>query len=273
MLRAAEPVSKDVSVITVNFRTIAPLERMILSFERSRPTISHELIIVENGSTDPTRHLLETRFPWVRYHLAKNEGFSAGNNRGAEIAVGRYLLFLNPDAELTEGAIDTWIAWMDAHPDVAMSGPSIVYPDGSPQASTFRYHKLITPLLRRTRLGDTRWGKKHLQRFEQPFLVHYGDHAEVEWLLGAAICIRREVAYALNGWDERYFLYFEDEDLCRRARKLGHRVVYLPHVQVSHAYGKLSKITSFKDVFLKRAIREHIKSAVKYFWRFRVDAF
>lgn len=272
MLRAAEPVSKDVSVITVNFSTIVPLERMILSFERNRPSVTHELIVVENGSKDPTRHLLETRFPWVRYHGTENRGFSAGNNRGIEIATGRYLLFLNPDAELTSGAIDTWIAWMDAHPDVAMSGPSIVYPDGTPQPSTFRYHKLLTPLLRRTRLGGTTWGRRHLQRFEQPFLVHHGDHVEVEWLLGAAICLRREVAYALNGWDESFFLYFEDEDLCRRARKLGHRVAFLPQIQVSHAYGKLSQVKSWVDIFRKRAIREHIKSAFKYFWRYRADA-
>lgn len=270
MIRASVPASLDVSCITVNFRTLARLEKLLESIEIAPPIHTHEMIVIENNSPDRTRERLAERFPWVHYAWAENGGFGAGNNRGMELAHGRYYLLLNPDTRVTTGMIDRWIAWMDAHPEVAISGPALVYPDGSPQASAFRYHDLLTPFLRRTPLGRTAWGKKHLARFESFALKTHDDYVEVEWLLGAALCIRREAALALNGLDERYFLYFEDEDFCRRAREAGFLLAYLPFLTLEHAYGKLSQITSWLDLFRKRAIREHIKSACLYFWRFGI---
>ena len=273
MLRAAEPTSKDVSIISVNYRMIDHVERLLCSFEAARPTVSHEVILVENGSTDPTKELVSERFPWVRHHTTTNRGLSAGNNRGTELATGRYILFLNPDVVVAPGMIDRWIAWMDAHPDVGISGPTMLFPDGTLQASAFRYHKLLTPFFRRTRLGETAYGKKHLEEYGRHILAQHDDHADVEWLLGAALCIRREAVFALNGWDEQFFLYFEDEDLCRRARVRGHRVVFLHGISMTHVYGRLSHIRAWHDIFRKRAIREHVKSAIKYFWRYRTELF
>lgn len=247
------------------------LERLLESIERHRPQVSHEFIVVENGSTDPTEHLLNTRFPWARYHYAQNKGFAAGNNRGMELGHGRYFLLINPDVELFPEVIDAWVRWMDAHPDVGISGTRLVYPDQSHQPAAFRYHRLLTPLLRRTRLGETAWGKQQLVEYEYRIPEEVNEEGvEVEWLLGAALCLRRETAQVLGGLDEGFFLYFEDEDLCRRARRAGHRVVHLPHLKLQHAYGKLSHVTSWKDVFRKRAVREHVKSFVRYFWRYKL---
>lgn len=269
MLHTVEPADRDVSIITVNFRTIERLKRLIASLFAHPIRSSWEMIVVENNSPDPTADWLQHTYPSVRYRHAQNHGFAAGNNRGMEIARGRYYLLLNPDVEVPEGVIDAWIGWMDAHPDVALSGPAVCYPDGSPQGSAFRYHRLLTPLLRRTWLGDTAWGKAYLaQSYEYDAAWLGAEPRDVEWLLGAAICLRREAAHVLGGLDERFFLYFEDEDLCRRAKQLGMRVVRLPHISVTHVYGKLSQTHSWLDVFRKRAVREHLKSAVRYFTRY-----
>lgn len=272
MLRKLEPATLDTSLITVNFRTIGRLERLLESLERHRPQVSHEFIVVENGSTDPTEHLLNTRFPWARYHFARNDGFAAGNNRGMELARGRYFMLVNPDVEIRPGVIDAWVRWMDAHPDVGISGTRLVYPDQSHQPAAFRYHRLLTPLLRRTRLGQTEWGKRYLVDYEYTVPEGIGEEGmEAEWLLGAALCLRREVAEKLGGLDEAFFLYFEDEDLCRRAWRAGYRVVHLPHLTMQHAYGKLSHTASWTDVFRKRAVREHVKSFIRYFWRYKLN--
>lgn len=269
MIRKTEPATLDTSLITVNFRTIGRLERLLETIERHRPQVSHEYIVVENGSPDPTEHLLTTRFPWARYHRTENRGFAAGNNRGMELGHGRYFLLLNPDVEIFPGMIDAWIRWMDAHPDVGISGPRLVYPDQGHQPAAFHFHRLLTPLLRRTRLGETAWGKRQLGQYERVIPEGIGeDGIDAEWLLGAALCLRRETALALGGLDERFFLYFEDEDLCRRAWRAGYRVTHLPHITLQHAYGKLSHVTSWKDVFRKRAVREHVKSFIRYFARY-----
>ena len=266
-----QPATLDTSLITVNFRTIGRLERLLTSLERHRPTVSHEAIVVENGSSDPTEHLLTTRFPWVRYRYARNDGFAAGNNRGMELGRGRYFILLNPDVEVFPKVIDAWVRWMDAHPEVGISGTHLVYPDQSHQPSAFRYHRLLTPLLRRTWLGKTAWGQRQLVDYEYaiPEGVNEGG-IEVDWVLGAALCIRRETAVALGGLDEAFFLYFEDEDLCRRAWRAGYRVVHLPHLTLQHAYGKLSQIGSWLDIVRKRTVREHIKSFIRYFWRYKL---
>jgi GT2 family glycosyltransferase len=270
MLHVAEQPTLDASLITVNYHTLDRVRRLLDGIHAARPTCSHEFVFVENGSTDPSRALIEEHFPWVRYRYAENRGFAAGTNRGVEWARGRYVFLLNPDTEIPPRLIDRWVEWMDQHPEVAISGPALQYPTGEPQPSAFRYHRLLTPLARRTRLAKTAWGKAHLVYFEQPFLRQTETYAEVEWLLGAALCVRREVMHQLNGIDERYFLYFEDEDFCRRARARGYRIAFVPSLTVTHAYGKLSHLHTWTDVFRKRAFREHVKSAILYFWRYLV---
>lgn len=272
MLYTIEPATLQASLITVNFRTIDRLKRLLLTLKEHPPTCTHEMIVVENDSPDPTAEFLGREYPATRYRHAENRGFAAGNNRGMEIARGRYYVLLNPDIEVPAGAIDAWIEWMDAHPDVAISGPALIYPDGSSQGSAYRYHRLITPILRRTWLGNTAWGKRQLmQEYEYDATWLAQEPRDVDWLLGAALCLRREAAQVLGGLDEAYFLYFEDEDLCRRAKRLGMRVVYLPQITLTHVYGKLSRTTSWLDVFRKRVVREHMKSAIRYFARYALE--
>lgn len=270
MLHAIEPATLDASLITVNYLTIDRVKKLFSSMKASKPLRTHEVILIENGSSDPTRELLEAHFPDGRYRYAENRGFSAGNNRGMEVARGRYYILLNPDTELNPGMIDAWMDWMDAHPEIGISGPTIVYPDGSPQPSAYRYHGIWTPLLRRTWLGKTTWGKRLLDTFEQPFLTKREDYAEVEWLLGAALCVRREIAHELGGMDERFFLYFEDEDFCRRARAAGYRVAQISTLTIRHAYGKLSQGLSWFEMLRKKASREHIKSGIRYLLRYEI---
>lgn len=272
-LRSQELASLDLTIVIVNFALIAHVERLLESLERHPPQATFEVVLVENGSSDPTHDLVRARFPWVRYRRVENRGFAAGNNRGLEIGRGRHFLLLNPDTRVLPGQLDAWIAWSQAHPQVGLTGASLQYPDGRDQRAHFRFHRPLTPFVRRTILGKTAWGARHLAEFQTDPTPHEDGSLRVDWTLAAAALVSREAIYAVDGLDERFFLYFEDEDLCRRLWKQGYEVAHLPFVRIEHRYGKLSKIVSWLDVFRKRPVREHIKSAVRYFWRYRRELF
>lgn len=268
-LHRVEPPSLDLTIVIVNFALITYVERLLESLEQHPPKANFEVVLVENGSSDPTEDLIRTRFPWVRYRRVDNRGFAAGNNRGIEMGRGRHFLLLNPDTRVLPGQIDPWLAWAKAHPDVGLVGASLQYPDGSYQRAHFRFHRLLTPLFRRTALGQTVWGKRHLAAFEAEPSPEEDGSLRVDWALAAAVITSREAIMAVDGLDEAFFLYFEDQDLCRRLWKRGYQVAHLPSIRIEHRYGKLSKITKWLDVFRKRAVRAHLRSAIRYFWRYR----
>ncbi len=268
-LHRSEPPSLDLTIVIVNFALIAHVERLLESLEQHPPQAKFEVILIENGSPDPTEHLVRTRFPWVRYRRVENGGFAAGNNRGIEIGRGRHFLLLNPDTRVLPGQLDPWLAWAQAHPEVGLVGASLQYPNGDHQRAHFQFHRLLTPFFRRTALGKTSWGRRHLAAFESDPPPRPDGSLRVDWALAAAVIVSREAIMAVQGLDEAFFLYFEDEDLCRRLWQRGYEVAHLPSVRIEHRYGKLSRLTSWLDVFRKRAFRAHLRSAVRYFWRYR----
>ncbi len=268
-LRGQEPASVDLTIVIVNFALLPHIERLLESLEAHPPAASLEVILIENGSADDSEGLIRRRFPWVRYRRVPNRGFAAGNNRGIELGRGRHFLLLNPDTRVLPGQIDPWLAWAQAHPEVGLVGASLQYPDGSYQRAHFRFHRLLTPLFRRTMLGETGWGKRHLAAFEADPEPQEDGSFRVDWALAAAVIVSREAIRSVDGLDEAFFLYFEDQDLCRRLWMRGYQVAHLPFIRIEHRYGKLSKISSWLDVFRKRAVRAHLRSAVRYFWRYR----
>lgn len=270
-LHSQEPASLALTIVTVNYATIAHLERLLESLEAHPPGVPFEMIVVENGSSDPTHDLLRRRFPWVRYRWAKNEGFAAGNNRGIEMGRGHHFLLLNPDTRVSAGQIDRWLAWAKEHPEVGLSGAALSYPDGTDQRAHFRFHRPLTPFLRRTSLGTTAWGRRRLAEFEADPAPQPDGSLRVDWTIAAAVLLPRAAVYAADGLDERFFMYFEDEDLCRRLRALGYEIAHLPFVRIEHRYGKLSKMASLLDIVRKRVVREHMKSGLRYFWRYRAS--
>ncbi len=228
------------SIVIVNWNVRDLLRRCLSSILADSPSRTLEIIVVDNGSSDGSVEMVRAEFPAV--HLianAENRGFPAANNQGIAVARGRYILLLNPDTEIVGDALATLVVFADAHPDVGMVGPQLLYPDGSIQSSRRRFPTLATGFFEST------WLQKYaprrlLERYE--FLDQPADAVQdVDWLYGAAIMARREAVAQVGPLDEGYFMYSEEMDWCHRFRAAGWRIVYLPTAQVIHHEGKSSE--------------------------------
>ncbi len=258
----------DLSIVILNYKTRG-LVKMCLRGLLNVPTrFAREIIVVDNASYDGTPEMVAREFPQVRIIASEtNTGFGGGNNVGIASATGRYVIIMNPDIVVLDDALDRLVTFMDQNPDVGFVGPRLSNPDGSVQYSCYRFPTPMTPVYRRTPLGRTARGKVALR----DYLMTDWDHAEtrdVDWLLGACIMMRREVLQKIGLFDDRFFLYFEDTDLCRRVWEAGYRVVYFPDSRIIHYHRRESSGSVF-SLFTNWIAREHVKSGIKYFLKYR----
>jgi hypothetical protein len=228
----------------------------------SIPRILFELVVVDNASTDGSQEMIRAEFPQA--HLIANEnnrGFTAANNQGLATGQGRYLLLLNPDTEVVDGALLTMIRYMDTHPEVGALGPKLLYADGSRQPSRRRFPTFATALVESTVVQEWWTDNRILRRY---FMSDTDDEAiqPVDWVVGACLLVRREAYSQAGGLDEGYFMYSEELDWCRRIKQAGWEVIYLPTATVIHHEGKSSE-----QVVAARHI--HFQSSkVRYFYKY-----
>jgi N-acetylglucosaminyl-diphospho-decaprenol L-rhamnosyltransferase len=195
-----------------------------------------EVIVVDNASTDGTTSLVREKFPDARVIEEENRGFGAGNNAGMRAASGRYYLLLNPDAWLTEGALDKLVAFADEHPEAAVVGPRLLNPDGTLQRSVRGYPspwRIATEYFFLRKLGP----RTHALN---AFFGEQFDHEsvrEAEYLFGACMLVRREAVDSVGGFDEDFFLMSEEVDWCYRFRQAGWKVLFYPGAEVFHVVG------------------------------------
>jgi GT2 family glycosyltransferase len=207
----------------------------------NRQLPSAEVIVVDNASNDGSVEMLRGEYPWATVLVnSDNLGFTRANNQGLALARGRYLLFLNPDTEVSPEALGLMVAYADAHAPVGIVGPQLLYEDGSHQSSRRRFPTLATFFVESTILQ--RWWPHNsiLQRY---YVLDRPDDAvsQVDWVVGACMLVRRAVLDQVGAFDEGFFMYSEEMDLCRRAVEAGWQVVYLPEAVVRHYEGKSSQ--------------------------------
>lgn len=232
----------DVSVVVVTHEHREQIAACLDSLRRLPDATVREVIVVDNASTDGTAEVVASAYREVRLLRGdRRRGFSANANRGAALARGRHLLFLNPDTVVYPGALDLLSRYLDEHPDVGCVGPQLVYADGSFQPSVRHYPDLVTTLVRRTPLrwvlSKSQLERRYLMLDDEPV----GGDRDVDWMLGAALLVRREAFADLDGFDEGYRLYCEDIDLCWRMRQRSWGVRHLNDAVVEHALGELTR--------------------------------
>ncbi len=255
----------DVTFVTVYFNTPDATRALLKSFENARFGFTHEYYLIDNNPAARMGTVIQQDHPWIQVILSpKNLGFGVGNNIGMQRARGRYVILVNPDLMIAPGEMEQWIKWMDEHQDVGISGPRVLNPDGTDQHSCYRFHSLMTPLYRRTILGKTPWGKRALNQFLMTNMDR-SQESDVDWVLGAAMCIRREVLERIGYFDPRFFMYFEDADLCHRAWEAGFRVTYTPAARFTHEYQHQSRTRHVWDALTNKLARIHIASGIKFF--------
>lgn len=255
----------DISFIIVSWNVCALLRRAVSSILADAADLRTEIIVVDNASSDGTVEMLRTEFPKVRVLAnTENAGFTRANNQGLAVAQGRYFFLLNPDTELERGATRALVEYMDAPANarVGIAGPQLVYADGSLQSSRRRFPTFATALLESTRLEQWFPRNRVLTKYR---LLDTDDESirEVDWIVGAAMFVRRAAYQEIGGLDERFFMYSEELDWCKRAKDSGWQVVYFPRARVLHYEGKSSE-----QVLAQRDIYFH-SSKVRYFKKHR----
>ncbi len=227
----------DLSICTVNWNTRCDLEAALGSILNSDPGVRVEVVVLDNASQDGSAEMVRERFPTaVLLESEENLGFARGYNRAAARAEGRHLLMLNPDTVVRPGALERLVSFLDSHPRVGAAGPRLLNPDGSLQFSCRRFPRPLAAVFRNTPLGRLAPGN----RFTRDYLMsdwNHGEAREVDWVSGAAVCIRREAWEEVGGFDEGYFMYAEDMDWCLRAREAGWRIYYVPEAVIVHRIG------------------------------------
>ena len=262
----------DLTVIILNWNTRDDLRVSLGSIFEQEFRHSIEVIVADNASEDGSREMVRLEFPKAR--LVEHEGnigFCAGNNRAIPQDPGRYVLFLNADTRVTPCALDTLIDFADSAPDAGIIGPKLLNQDGSLQYSCRRFPNMGAGFFRNTPLG--RLFPKN--RYTQDYLMSDWDHAsmrDVDWVSGAALMIRRETLAKVGGFDEGFYMYCEDVDLCYRAQKAGWRVVYFPDSVIYHIIGRSSdqvptRATFYFHTSMYRFYKKHYARSTSVFIR------
>jgi hypothetical protein len=251
------------SIIILNYKT----KNLVKYCLKRIVGLDCEIIVVDNASFDGVDRMIRENFPKVRFIQAeKNRGYAAGNNLGIKEAKGKYILILNPDVVVLDGTIEKMYEFMELHPRVGLVGPKLTSPNGDLQETCYRFPRFIIPLYRRTFLGKLPFAKKSLDHFSMRDYDHKKPRP-VDWLQGSCLMARNTAIQEVGFLDERFFIYLEDTDWCRRFWQKGWQVWYLPEAEMIH-YHEQASLGGFLDIF-KRSARAHITSWLKYFWKYR----
>jgi GT2 family glycosyltransferase len=217
----------DITAILVNYNDRSHLTPCLTAL-RNELGADGEIIVVDNDSADGSREFLRSAFPAVRTIAnAENRGFGAANNQALAEAGGRLVLFLNTDTAVRPGSLDRLAKTLEEHPAVVAVGPALVHPDGTMQVSFGRRVSFPAQLVQKFLLN--------------PFHKHVRPRGSgprpVGWLSAACLLARKDAVREIGGFDEKFFLYFEDIDLCRRLAARGGRLLFEPRAEVLHVGG------------------------------------
>lgn len=252
---ASRPAS-EVAAVVVTYDALPWIERCLDSLR------GVETVVVDNGSRDGTVAFVRERFPAVRVLESENRGLAAGWNLGVRATAGRYVLLLNPDAWLLEGALERLVACAEARPRAAVVGPRLLDPDGTLQRSVRGFPtlwRLATEYLFLRKLAPR-------SRALNAFYAGGFDHDELreaEWLMGACLLLRRAAIEEVGPADEDFFLFSEETDWCYRFRRAGWEVVFCPAAECVHVGGAAHG---------GRLYRENLRGHLLFLWRHRGPA-
>ena len=226
----------ELSVLIVNYKARGELKNCLESLYENTNTRPIEVIVVDNASDDGSVEMLARDFPEVRVVASReNLGFARANNVAMREACGPYYLILNNDTIVRPGAVDTMLNLMKERHDVGAVGPLLRNVDGTVQISYGAMVDLHTEMWQRlltTRYeSGARWARNSVERRSK-------DEAHVDWVSGACLLLRPEMAGKKMFFDENFFMYLEDVDLCAQVRELGYRVLYTPDAEIIHVKGK-----------------------------------
>lgn len=240
-----------ISVIIVSYNSEDFIEKCVSSILRNLPK-DGEVIVLDNASVDKTVDQLRKFAPKIKLiKSSENLGFSKGNNKAAKEAKGEYLFFLNPDTEVNKSIFDELVNFYESTPNAGIIGPKLIMADGKIQPSVKKLPTILGAI------------EEYIFSIKNAYNQYVPDgkgSVEVEMIYGAAILIRRDLFEELKGFNEKFFLYYEDADLCKRIRELGKKIYYYPKVSLKHLVGATKSENKYQ---------ENLESSKKYHGMFK----
>jgi GT2 family glycosyltransferase len=243
----------DLAVVIVSYNSRSWLGPCLRSLYEMCGDVRLDVVVVDNGSTDGSPAFVEREFPRVRVLRRPNRGFAAGNNAALESITAPHILFLNPDTEIREGAFGDLLDLFDDRPSLGLIGCRQVAADGTLHPTIRRFPTLSRYLF--TSLGSERlpfhwsWLGERVRNWSM-----YNRDVPCDWTSGSYMLARREAIDSVDGFDERYFLFSEETDLCFRLKRAGWEIRHSPRMTIVHHAGKagFSERLSAQDAYARR---------------------
>jgi hypothetical protein len=258
----------DLSIIIVNYNVKEFLQNLIHSIEKASARISKEIIVVDNASDDGSIEFLKEKFAQIRLiSNNSNLGFGKANNLGMKEAAGKYFLLINPDTIVAEDTFDKMIKFFEEHSDVGLAGCKILNPDGSLQLACRRsFPGPWTSFTKVTGLSNLFPKSKLFARYNLTYLDENQTY-EVDAISGSFMMLRKEVYEKVGGFDEQFFMYGEDLDLCYRIQKAGFKVFYFHDTQIIHYKGESTKRSNIDEAkmfynAMHLFVKKHLSSSL-----------
>lgn len=241
----------DISVIIVNYNVKEYLSNLLKSLEKASHHIQLEVFVVDNASKDGSREMIPNAFPGINYiYNEENVGFGKANNQAIALAKGKYTLIINPDTLVGEDTLQVLYDYMEAHSECAAAGCKILNPDGTFAPESRRSVPTIRSAASKVLGLNSLFPKSKF--FAEYYLgwLEEDEECEVPVLSGSFMFFKTKVLKELNGFDERFFMYGEDIDLCYRTAKKGYSIRYIPSTSIIHYKGESTKKGDLKYVRL-----------------------
>ncbi len=252
-----------VSVIVVTCNSLPSLDGCLAGLLRAVAAIDHELLVVDNNSTEDPSPLVRSHFPDARVQvLKKNVGFATACNRGARAAKGMFLLFLNPDVVLDSGAVSSLLAALKSYHKPGAVAGRMRYPDGGFQPTCRRLPTIGNIVFSRGSVLSRLFGRNTLYT-----LPDYEETTPVPAVAATVMLIRRSLFMLMKGFDQRFLMYMEDTDLCKRLSTLGYVNLFVPTAGAVHDWGRGSDAGRTRRSWL------HHNSMWKYFLKHLPNGF
>lgn len=257
----------DLSIIIVNYNVKEFLKNLLASIKKASKNLSTEIIVVDNASDDGSVEMIKDKFPEIILIENKiNIGFGKANNQGLAIAKGNFILLINPDTLVAEDTFVKMIEFFNSHPEVGMAGCKILNPDGTLQLACRRsFPGPWTAFTKVTGLSSLFPKSKLFARYNLTYLDENQTY-EVDAISGSFMMMRKEVFEKVGGFDEQFFMYGEDLDLCYRIQKAGYKIFYVHSTQIIHYKGESTKRSSLDEtrIFYQAMhlfVKKHLSSS------------
>ena len=251
----------------VNYNTKDDLEFCLQSIYRNPTRVKYSVIVVDNGSEDSSKEFLKSlnNKNVKKVYNTENRGFSSACNQIAKLADTTYILFLNPDVVITRGSIDRLISFMKKNKEIAIVTGKLLNPDGTLQLSCRRFPTILYVLFGRESIFRKVFPNNPISKKYMLYDLDYNKVQYPDWVRGAVMLVRFNLFKEIGGFDERFFLYLEDTDICLRFRKKGYAIAYNPEAIFYHKLGSSTNKREFQSKLIHNiSMYYYIKKHMSY---------